>query len=230
MSSTRLLVLGVVRIFQPVHGYDVRRELLSWRAEEWANVAPGSIYSALKTLHKDGLLRVAGTGAVSGRPERTMYRLTPEGEKEFQTLLRESFWRVRPPLDPFLPALCFMPALRRDELIAALRHRLAQIEGIRAHSEFELADLDDATSPPHVRELHRLMWARVESEVAWAQALIARLEAGDYDAAGEPRKWMPDENAEIPARMAARARAERALGRAAGARRGLRPTRARKRT
>ena len=28
MSSTRLLVLGAVRIFQPVHGYDVRRELL----------------------------------------------------------------------------------------------------------------------------------------------------------------------------------------------------------
>ena len=43
MSSTRLLVLGVVRIFQPVHGYDVRRELLSWRVDQWANVAPGSI-------------------------------------------------------------------------------------------------------------------------------------------------------------------------------------------
>jgi hypothetical protein len=26
-STTRLLVLGVVRIFQPVHGYEVRREL-----------------------------------------------------------------------------------------------------------------------------------------------------------------------------------------------------------
>ena len=43
MASTRLLVLGVVRIFQPVHGYDVRRELLSWRVDQWANVAPGSI-------------------------------------------------------------------------------------------------------------------------------------------------------------------------------------------
>ena len=53
MSSTRLLVLGVVRIFQPVHGYDVRRELLSWRVDQWANVAPGSIYNALKTLTKE---------------------------------------------------------------------------------------------------------------------------------------------------------------------------------
>ena len=38
MSATRLLVLGVVRIFQPVHGYFVRRELLSWRAESWAAI------------------------------------------------------------------------------------------------------------------------------------------------------------------------------------------------
>ena len=46
MSSTRLLVLGVVRIFQPVHGYLVRRELLTWYVEEWASVNPGSIYNA----------------------------------------------------------------------------------------------------------------------------------------------------------------------------------------
>ena len=49
MSVTRLLVLGAVRIFQPAHGYLVRRELLSWRVEEWANVQPGSIYHALRS-------------------------------------------------------------------------------------------------------------------------------------------------------------------------------------
>jgi hypothetical protein len=42
MSSTRLLILGAVRIFQPVHGYFVRRELLSWRADQWAKINPGS--------------------------------------------------------------------------------------------------------------------------------------------------------------------------------------------
>ena len=45
MTSNRLLVLGAVRIFQPVHGYLVRRELLSWHAEEWAHLNPGSVYN-----------------------------------------------------------------------------------------------------------------------------------------------------------------------------------------
>jgi DNA-binding PadR family transcriptional regulator len=101
-STTRLLVLGVVKLFQPVHGYEVRRELLSWRAQEWASVQPGSIYNALKTLTRDGRLEIASTDQVGGRPERTAYRLTQAGAEEFRTLLREEWWTVRPPIDPMM--------------------------------------------------------------------------------------------------------------------------------
>jgi hypothetical protein len=40
-----LLVLGAVRIPQPVHGYDVRRGLLGWHLEEWTNLETGSLGS-----------------------------------------------------------------------------------------------------------------------------------------------------------------------------------------
>jgi len=181
MSSTRLLVLGVVRIFQPVHGYDVRRELLSWRVDQWANVAPGSIYNALKSMTRDALLEVVGTDQVGGRPERTTYRLTNEGENEFQALLREALWRVRQPVDPLMPALCFMPVLKRDELIAALRNRIPQIRGQLEHVDFAIAQLPNPGTPEHVKELYRLSAARVAAEVPWAEALIQRLEQGEYE-------------------------------------------------
>lgn len=86
-TSTRLLVLGAVRESGPVHGYNLRRQLLSIGANEWANVTPGSIYNALKTLVRESLLEVVGTDRQGARPERTMYRLTGEGEKAFQRLL-----------------------------------------------------------------------------------------------------------------------------------------------
>ena len=38
MSTTRMLVLALVRWLEPVHGYEVRRELVSWNVEEWANI------------------------------------------------------------------------------------------------------------------------------------------------------------------------------------------------
>ncbi|MCE9574949.1 MAG: helix-turn-helix transcriptional regulator [Deltaproteobacteria bacterium] len=184
-SSTRLLVLGCVRIFQPVHGYDVRRELLSWRAGEWANVAPGSIYNALKSMTRDGLLEVVGTDQVGGRPERTSYRLTTEGEKEFQSLLRDTWWRVEAPLDPLMPGIVLLWAMPRTEAIAALKHRIAHSEGVRTSRQFVIDQYKDPMSEMQVKEMLRLMIARLDGEIAWARTLLARLEAGEYELAGE---------------------------------------------
>jgi DNA-binding PadR family transcriptional regulator len=185
-STTRLLVLGVVRIFQPVHGYEVRRELVSWRAQEWASVKPGSIYNALKSLTRDGYLEIVGTDQVGGRPERTTYKLTAAGEEEFRILLREEWWTVRPPIDPLMAAISFIGYVTRNEAIAALEHRRSQIHGFVRHLEFATEALDGVDSPFHVREMHRLMNARISAELAWAEQLIARLRSGEYATADDP--------------------------------------------
>ncbi len=185
MSSTRLLVLGVVRIFQPVHGYDVRRELLSWQADDWANVAPGSIYNALKSMTRDGLLQIVGTSTVGGRPERTTYQLTPDGEHEFQNLLRRGLWTIEEPLDPLLPSLAFMWAMSRAEMIAALEHRIAVVEGKLKGIAFAIEQHDDPYSKDQVREMMRLGSARTAAEIPWAQQLLDRLERGEYTFADE---------------------------------------------
>jgi len=191
-TSTRLLVLGVVRIFQPVHGYDVRRELLSWHAEEWASASPGSIYNALKTLTKDRLLEVVGTDQVGARPERTTYRLTAEGEEQFQQMLRDSWWNVRQPIDPLMPPLAFMSAMPRKELQAVLKHRIAQIHGMRESLRFAIEGARFETTPEHVREMFRLTEARIASEVAWAETLLAAIGRGGYYFADDPwDKWPP---------------------------------------
>jgi DNA-binding PadR family transcriptional regulator len=189
-STTRLLVLGAVRIFQPVHGYDVRRELITWHAEEWASVAPGSIYNALRSLTKDGLLEVVGTKQVGSRPERTTYRLTPRGDADFQELLRETWWTVRVPLDPLIAAVSLLGFVKRDEAIAALEARIATIRGQIKQHEFTIAAVDDIETPDHVREMIRLINARIGAEIAWATKFIARLRAGEYRTLGDPG-WTP---------------------------------------
>lgn len=171
-------------MLQPVHGYDVRRELLSWRVDEWANVAPGSIYNALKSMTRDNLLAIVGTDQVGGRPERTTYKLTAEGESEFQNLLRDTLWNVRMPVDPLMPALAFLVHTNVEELKEALVHRINQIRGQLKASEFAIAHIPNETTPAHVRELYRLSSARLEAEIPWAEALIKALDAGDYACEG----------------------------------------------
>jgi DNA-binding PadR family transcriptional regulator len=189
-STTRLLVLGVVRIFQPVHGYEIRRELVTWRAQEWASIKAGSIYNALKALTRDGYLEVVGMSQVGGRPERTMYRLTAAGDEEFRILLREAWWTVRPPMDPLMAAISFTGFFSRDEAIAALEQRTAQIHGMVRHVAFGIEAHDGKDSPHHVREMMRLMNARILAEVAWAKQFIERLRAGEYSTADDP-PWQP---------------------------------------
>src|ERR1044072_5074802 len=97
VSATGLLVLGVVRMYGRAHGYQVRRELLTWSADKWANVAPGAVYHALQRRAKETLLEevheaetaVDETGEARG-PDRTAYQRTPDGETEFQLLLAKS--------------------------------------------------------------------------------------------------------------------------------------------
>ena len=192
MSATRLLLLGTVRIFQPVHGYLVRRELLSWHAEAWAHLNPGSVYNGLRSLEREGFVEEVGTEAQGGRPARTTYRLTGDGESEFMMLLRAALWNVstHDPAD-LMAAWSFAWALKRDEVIAALEHRVEQIEASARANEFAIEGIERSPDTPDtVVEHFRLTQARLDGESTWARDLIERLRAGEYWFEGEPgRPW-----------------------------------------
>jgi DNA-binding PadR family transcriptional regulator len=196
MSATRLLLLGTVRIFQPVHGYFVRRELLSWHADEWAHLNPGSVYNGLRTLAREGFVEEVGTEARGGRPARTSYRLTGDGDSEFLILLRAALWNVSPhdPAD-LMAAWSFAWALMRDEVIAALEHRVEHISASARATGFTIADIRRAPDTPDtVVEHYRLTQARLAGEAAWARELLERLRAGEYWFEGEPnRPWSSPE-------------------------------------
>ncbi|WP_158542644.1 PadR family transcriptional regulator [Phytoactinopolyspora halophila] len=185
--STRLLVLGVVRILQPVHGYDVRRELLSWRAEEWANIAPGSIYGALKTLERDGWIEIVDTGSRGARPARTTYQLTADGEKEYQQLLRDVLWEAKSPPHPLLPAVSQLPFVPRDDAMAALQARAHHLEGEVTLLERDIARIESGSDDPatdvphHIAEMQRLSLRLVEAELNWTRDLLGRIESGDVN-------------------------------------------------
>ncbi|KKK05451.1 PadR family transcriptional regulator [Micromonospora sp. HK10] len=184
-----MMILGLVRWMQPVHGYDVRRELLSWSADKWANVQPGSIYHALRKLTDEGLLRPVSVEQVGARPARTTYEVTPKGDEEFETLLRAQWWQLNEPTDPFVAAFSFLPAMPRDEAAAALRNRgnliRAGVESMRASLD---SDWVRNRKPVHVGWMFELWLARAEAEMAWCERIAERIESGvSYLPAGMDR-------------------------------------------
>ena len=183
VSVVRLLVLGVVRRQQPTHGYAVRRELLSWRAETWTNVKPGSIYHALKQLTQEGRLRATGTEFGGEGPGRTLFALTEDGEADFVRLLEEALLSVD--MEHLGAGIAFMDALPRERVVALLRDQRARTLAVRDDLLAMIPDFPGRHAAPHATDLLEL-WSGVFDNLAgWNTALVTRMEAGEYRFAGE---------------------------------------------
>lgn len=185
MSATRLLVLGVVRMHGKAHGYQVRRDLLTWSADKWANVQPGSIYHALKKMTAEKLLEQVDTEPGSG-PDRVAYRLTKDGETEFRALLCQALSEPDPGGHERSAAIVLMTALPRDRVAGLLRQQLVKLEADERTAELLGAEGKDSGQPEHVSELFRLWQVQAGASVRWLRELIERLEAGEYRMADDP--------------------------------------------
>ncbi|GAB2547568.1 PadR family transcriptional regulator [Nocardia heshunensis] len=188
LPTTRLLVLAVVRLLQPVHGYDVRRELLSWDADNWANVKPGSVYGALNTLERDGLISVEGVGQEGARPERRTYRLTGDGEKEFASMLRDALFSADMVKHPYFAAVALFPQAAKPEVVAALNSRILKFEADLLYFDNEIARILAGSGDPreaiphHVADSLRLAAAHVRADLEWSRTTLGRVESGELDA------------------------------------------------
>jgi DNA-binding PadR family transcriptional regulator len=187
VSAVRMLVLGVVRDLGQAHGYQVRRELLRWRADAWAHVAPASIYQALRTLTKHGLVEEVGTES-GGGPERTVYRLTPDGETEFFHLVRSAVSDPRDTLDELSAAFGFLHLLPRREVAELLDHRVRALWGrLVAVDPPAGPGLDgppvvaaDPAKPPQVAALMQLVAAQLRADIDWSLDLAGRIRDGTF--------------------------------------------------
>ena len=185
-TETRLLLLGTVMLFEPVNGYQLRRELLSWQVEDWAHVNPGSIYSGLATLARQGNLE--RHDLVDGSREVAVYTSTPLGRREFEKLWRAAVEtpELLSPL-PFHTGMALMPLMSRTAVREALQARLANLD---ANVRAQLAQETPVEAvPPHVLALADLWMGMGQTEREWLVNLIARVDRGDFGLRGEPADW-----------------------------------------
>ncbi|MDQ4008478.1 MAG: PadR family transcriptional regulator [Actinomycetota bacterium] len=187
-TDTRLLVLGAVCLFEPVNGYQVRRELLSWGVEDWAHINPGSIYTVLATLTRQGHLRRHDV------PERArsvaVYTVTDAGHTEFEVMLASALETVdvASPL-PFHVALAMVPLVPREQYVGHLEVRRARL-AVRL-DEYRAVDGSEESVPPHALAVPELWASLVRAELDWVDRMLGRVRAGDFDFRGEEPRWVP---------------------------------------
>lgn len=187
-TTTRMLVLGVVSIFEPANGYQIRRELLSWGVEQWADLKTGSVYSMLATLTKQGLI-VRHDLLDAGR-RVAVYALSPAGRAEFEQLVATALDGSRG-MDRklFQVAMNFAPFLPRARVVAGLQSRIARADEALHDVRAKITGAEPI--PPHVLRFLTFDVSLLETEINWLRDLVTSIEAGALVFLGEPGGWSP---------------------------------------
>lgn len=194
--TTRMLVLGAVRIFGPANGYQLRRELLSWEVERWAHVNPGSIYSMLTTLEKQGAIERYDVSIDGARPV-AVYTVTPAGDVEFDRMVYDALATVPDSGDalPLRVAMNFGATLTRARFLEAVSARIGLFTAGIEEFDAKLAALvDPPIVPPHVLSELQLEVALMRAQLEWLIGLQRDVSGGGLlfaDDAGHGSAWTP---------------------------------------
>ena len=106
-------------------GYDLKKQFESSFAHFFA-AGFGSIYPALSSLAEHGLVDCEEVPQ-RGRPDRKVYRITPDGRQHLKQALTNTTpcHKVR---SEFLAMMCFADLMEPSDIEAVLDNRLADIE------------------------------------------------------------------------------------------------------
>ncbi len=184
-----MLLLGAVALFEPVNGYQIRRELMSWQVDRWANINPGSIYHALTSLTEKGHLTRHDL-VDNGRPV-AVYEISATGRSELERLITTSLRAV----DiyngvSFYAAFSLMPLLDRPAAISHLSVRLQALE--RTDKEYDAAiGAKSLAAPPHTISGLHLQLDKLRTERAWLVEVLDDVRSGKLAFAGDAPDWTP---------------------------------------
>jgi DNA-binding PadR family transcriptional regulator len=193
VSSIRLFILGTLAASGPLHGHQIRHLAHVDRTESYTDIHVGSVYGALKRLAAEGLVREVRTERVGNRPERTVYEITPEGNRSLAAIREGALREIARWNDPFDLALAQARDLAEEDLDQIVANRLAalrvQVSSLRHHAEHADPYLNEAE-----RMVTRHLIERAEAEVRWHEELAARvpkITADFREGVGAPQQLQP---------------------------------------
>lgn len=175
MTKNDLVVLGLLRE-QPMYGYQIKQQVEQRHLDHWAHVSLPSIYNTLNRLEKRGLI-AARQEKVGKMPERTVYRLTPKGEKGLARLVEKALVSKRAPEDDFSVGVAFMYGLQKDRAEACLREKLELLRSHRFHLKKELEAYTEYI-PFNWMSLINVSMGHIQLEIEHVESLLRTLKRG----------------------------------------------------
>jgi DNA-binding PadR family transcriptional regulator len=178
------LALAVLALLfeRPMHPYEMAATLKERGKEDSIKLRYGSLYTVIELLLRDRLIAAKETQREGGRPERTVYSITPSGEAELRQWMRDILGVPVKEYPQFEAGLSLLPVLPPDEAVATLKDRLGALDR-EIESRRRIAQ--DALDRQRVHPLFMIEGdyrvAILATERAFVAALIDRIVADDWN-------------------------------------------------
>lgn len=179
-DGRELLILGLVRR-TPTSAYDIARAVRG-HAHLYKELKAGNIYDSLDGLTKSGLL-VAGTAkALRGpRSEKSIFRLSADGEVRFMHLLRSLLTGVQTEDWILQIAYVLMGQLPRNAARRLLDERLTAIEDQQQRYVRVRGNIAERTGAAYISVAHGLY--KLDAEARFLKEMVKHL---------DDARWSPE--------------------------------------
>src|SRR5215471_5599375 len=171
-----LTVLVFLRL-RPMHPYELQSIIKLTHKDDFLRLNPGSLYNSIERLLEAALIEVAKTTRAGNRPERTIYRITREGNHEMVAWLRELLEKPTPDPIWFYAALSFLPALEPHDVLERLQRRVELLETEIHNYRQVLSTVTPRIGRLHLVEVEYALALRI-AESHWVSGIIKDLESG----------------------------------------------------
>lgn len=142
-NKSRYAILGLLSM-GPMSGYDIKKKFEKIASNFWSE-SYGQIYPILKRLNNEGLATMSIEKQI-GKPDRHIYKLTPDGHKELMQWLKKPVTR-HIGRHEILLKLFFGPMISVADNIRQIQHfqtihqkELTDLKSIRTAMEKENKD------------------------------------------------------------------------------------------
>lgn len=123
--SMKLVILGLL-MEGDTHPYEIRHTMKEREMHHYIKMRDGSLYYAIDQLRKDGFIEAIEVVKESGRPDKTIYRITENGKELFKELLLQQFKEPKEIYDPMGTALMFAKDGDQEEIYRILQGKLVE--------------------------------------------------------------------------------------------------------
>ena len=157
-----------------MHPYEMQRLLRARHKDEILVLKRGSLYHAINRLVRAGLIEPVSRDRAGRRPQRTTYRLTPQGRSDLSAIVRDMIAIPRREPSEFFAGLSFLVYLDPRDAAGQLEERAHRLE-----EEIGVLAAARRTLIKRVRRINLLeeeyQLAMRRAELRWVRALLSEV-------------------------------------------------------